>query len=154
MKTWEARCASQEFFSTGEGKSAPDSAWRTAVVSATQTQQGNHYLESNVGFRRCFEHVQYIAPARAAGCHSYPIGVLLVSVASYAWARSLADRFCIARPVYSGGVGVIVGSPFATAELKCVALTALLAMRLSHRQVGLTLYVDDLSLACAGPVLG
>ena len=49
---------------------------------------------------------------------------------------------------------MIAGSPFATAELKCVALTALLAIRLSHRQVGLTLYVDDLSLAACGPCPG
>ena len=72
VKQWDAGPGAASFFSTGEGRGAPDTSWRTAARAATSSAQGGHFLEACWDVSKAFERVEFARLRQAAAQVGYP----------------------------------------------------------------------------------
>ena len=102
-------------------------------------------LEVQNDLSACFESVNRQLLWDSAVTLGYPLSILRISLASYAWKRFVSLDGILAGSAHARR-GIVAGSQFATSELKCLFLRGLVQVAEDHPNADLDTHVDDFSV--------
>jgi len=147
-RAWEAQSFRPYIFG-GSGMGAQRAAWLSSFRAEAASLAGGSFAHSLLDLVKAFERVPH-APLAAAARHGYCLWLLRMSLAAYRLPRTVGVDGCYSRLI-TATCGITAGSCFATTELRVLLLDVVDSTYKLYMTIDITLYVDDLTLACAGP---
>ena len=145
VQQWEAE-NERSYFYGGRGKGA---AWKFAARAEAVRLQGAEYAAVLLDQDKAFDRVPHHHVVQAAREWGYPIAVLRLSLAAYRM-----DRVVGIGGVFSQTIrpfrGLAAGSVHATRELRALMIGVFDRVARVSPSAGLTVYVDDSTIECAG----
>ena len=146
---WESLMGSGPEFSASRGRSPLDAVWRRAVNAELAHSNGQIACSILMDLRKCYDMLAHLPTAVRGVAAGFPIALLRISMAMYTWARRVVLDGAFSRCIFPHR-SIIVGSCFATYQLK-VFLRPLIARMLSlHPHSTLEFFVDDAVVSCLG----
>ena len=146
VRAWQARFITDAVVHMQQGRQIGDAAWRARVRALDATDRGRTVIEAMWDLRKCFEHVPHDKLVEQASRLGFPMDILRVSVASYAWPRILTTDYGVVADALWPTRGIVAGSAYATFELTAYLVAALRAIQGEHPDASLSMFVDDLSM--------
>eukprot|EP00973_Karenia_brevis_P056666 7882836-Karenia_brevis.AAC.1 len=135
----------------GAGRGAQRAAWQAAFMAECAALDGQDHAQALLDLVKAFEKIPHHALVSAALAKGYNMAVLRLSLAAYRLARSVGIDGVHSRLVRAVR-GITAGSGFATSELRLLLQGVVQAVDMRWKgQIGISLYVDDLTLAATGP---
>jgi len=148
-RAWEAQNARPYIFG-GAGMGAQRAAWQAGFRAEAAALTGTAFAQSLLDLVKAFETIPHRPLVEAARRHGYSLWLLRMSLAAYRLQRTVGVDGCFSRLVRATR-GITAGSCFATTELRVILLDVVDATYKRYLMIDLTLYVDDLTIAAAGP---
>ena len=106
-------------------------------------------MQTLLDLTKAFEAVPHPQLADAAKKFGYSPTILRMSLEAYRLERTVGCEAAYAKPVVATR-GITAGSSHATSDLRLLPIGIVKEMARRHPEVDLTLYVDDLTVACVG----
>ena len=148
-RRWEAQNASPCLF-RGKGMGAQKAAWQAAFRAEFADAVNDDKVQALLDMTKAFETIPHKVLAQTARRHGYNLALLKLSLAAYRMARTVGMDGVQSAPI-SATRGITAGSGFATTELR-ILMQDVVFRTLAEwgPTIGLTLYVDDLTVETSG----
>jgi hypothetical protein len=148
-QAWESQ-HSRPYIFGGAGRGAQRAAWLSGFRAEAAALAGTSFAQSLLDLVKAFETIPHRHLVEAARRHGFPLWLLRMSLAAYRLPRTIGVDGCFSRLIVAAR-GITAGSCFATSELRLLLLDVVDSAYKRYLTIDLTLYVDDLTIACSGP---
>ena len=133
---------------------AQKAAWMAAYRAEVASTVANEHVQALLDMTKAFETIPHEALVRTAKKYKYNLALLRLSIAAYRMERTVGIDGAQSG-VLKATRGITAGSGFATTELRILMQeVVLLTLAEWGGSVGLTLYVDDLTIETQGDIVG
>ena len=152
-RRWEEKNADPCFFG-GKGMGAQKAAWKVAYRAEVANTVADEHVQALLDMTKAFETIPHAKLVHTAKKYGYNLALLRLSIAAYRMGRTIGIDGAQSG-VLRATRGITAGSGFATTELRILMQeVVLLTLADWGTSVGLTLYVDDLTIETRGDIVG
>ena len=148
-RAWEATNASKHLYGSA-GMGAQRAAWVEAFCAEAAALDTEEHAQALMDLTKAFEAVPHDLLLDAAKRRGFPIALLRMSIAAYRLKRAIGIDGVYSRQIQATR-GITAGSGLATTELRLLLLDVIEPTKSRWGgALGLTLYVDDLTISIRG----
>ena len=132
-------------FAAQKNRGPTDIVWRHAFKAECAQTNNSHFVCLLWDLHKCYEMVGHTKLIAAAIKHDYPLAILRICIHAYRSPRRIIYKGIVSRPIFAEQ-GILAGVSTATSELRLLLIDVLTMHAVSHPNVSLNVYIDDIVL--------